>query len=276
MSATPDRSVALGFSGVNRGKDLPTLFEIEVGKTSIGADISWLSQFEEEREYCLPPLTHLQVVGTPRLEDHQGQQLSILRMRLTVNQRSKTVEQAEAARGRGEADAAATLFEKAIDARGRGLCADDKQGRDRIVAMRRVLMEVRGGGREKWEQARAKYGLASDLNDQNAFEEALALYQEALELFTEVRFQYATSMCACACIALHRGLIFHDLYVSRATGFSLPVAYILFLLLGSLFAARCLFFVFTTGGRPRLPGRGQDSREHGYHLPGPGPLRPSP
>jgi hypothetical protein len=59
MSATPDRSVALGFSGVNRGEDLPTLFEIEVGKTSIGADISWLSQFEEEREYCLPSRTDL-------------------------------------------------------------------------------------------------------------------------------------------------------------------------------------------------------------------------
>ena len=319
-------------------------FEILVGKTSIGADISWLSQFEEEQEFCYKPLTHLQLVVEARLEEHNGKQLSILQMKLTVNQRSKTVEQAEvarkdfltqlasslewdvrhwakrqellerlapeiadmraalqavvaeveasklndnkqfgtvfgrvievseekrqelaesvwqdgeAARGRGEADAAAALFAKAIDARGRGLCADDKQGRDRIVAMRRVLMEVRGGGGEKEGQAWDKVKLASDLDDQGAFEEALALYQEALELFTEVRFQYATSMCACACIALHRGLIFHDLYVSRATGFSLPVAYILFLLLGSLFAARCLLFVFTTGGRPRLPGRGQ-------------------
>ena len=150
----------------------------------------------------------------------------------------------EAARGRGEADAAAALFEKAIDARGRGLCADDKQGRDRIVAMRRVRMEVRGGGGEKREQAWDKMELAGDLYDQGAFEEALALYQEALELFTEVRFQYATSMCACACIALHRDLIFHDLYVSRATGFSLPVAYILFLLLGSLFCCPLLTFCF--------------------------------
>ena len=108
----------------------------------------------------------------------------------------------EAARGRGEVDAAAALFEKAIDARGRGLCADDKQGRDRIVAMRRVLMEVRGGGREKEEQAWDKMALASDLKGQGTFEEALALYQEALELFTEVRFQYATnvtSMCLYRC-----------------------------------------------------------------------------
>ena len=293
-------------------------FEILVGKTSIGADISWLSQFFGEKEFCYKPLTHLQLVVEARLEEHNGKQLSILQMKLTVNQRSTTVEQAEvarkdfltqlasslewdvrhwakrqellerlapeiedmraalqavvaeveasklndnehfgavfgrvievseekrqelaesvwqdgeAARGRGKADAAAALFEKAIDARGRGLCADDKQGRDRIVAMRRVLMEAKGGEEDKEQQAWAKSALASDLDDQGEFEEALALYQEALELFTEVRFQYATSMCACACIALHRGLIFHDLYVSRDW----------------LFAARCLHFVFTTG-----------------------------
>ena len=267
-------------------------FEIVVGKTSIGADISWLSQFFGEQEFCYAPLTHLQLVGEARLEEHNGKQLSILQMKLTVNQRSKTVEQAEvarkdfltqlasslecdvrhwakrqellerlapeiagmraalqavvadveasklndnelfgavfarvievseekrqelaeavwqdgeAARGRGEADATAALalFEKAIDARGRGLCADDKQGRDRIVAMRRVLMEARGGEDDKREQARAKMALASDLDDQGVFEEALALYQEALELFTEVRFQYATSMCdeyVCMCM----------------------------------------------------------------------------
>ena len=66
-------------------------FEIEVGKTSIGADISWLSQFEGEKEFCYAPLTHLQLVGTPRLEQHNGKTLSIVRLRLTVNQRSKTV-----------------------------------------------------------------------------------------------------------------------------------------------------------------------------------------
>ena len=48
-------------------------------------------------------------------------------------------------------------------------------------------------------KANAKFQWA---NGQNAYEEALALYQEAIELFTEVRFQYATSMCACACIAV--------------------------------------------------------------------------
>ena len=58
------------------------------------------------------------------------------------------------------------------------------------------------GGQHKKEQARAKAALANNLLDQGEFEEALALYQEVLELLTEVRFQYATSMCACACIAV--------------------------------------------------------------------------
>ena len=217
-------------------------FEILVGKTSIGADISWLSQFFGEKEFCYKPLTHLQLVAKARLEEHNGKQLSILQMKLTVNQRSTTVEQAEvarkdfltqlasslecdvrhwakrqellerlapeiadmraalqavvaeaeasklndnehfgavfgrvievsekkrqelaesvwqdgeAARGRGEAHAETSLFEKAIDARGRGLCADDKQGSDRIVAMRLVVMGA-WGVEDKEMQAWAK------------------------------------------------------------------------------------------------------------------------
>jgi len=93
------------------------------------------------------------------------------------------------------------------------------------------VMEVRGGERVKEEQARAKMALANDLQHQGEFEEALALYQEAIELFTEVRFQYATSMCMYRCA-------------------------------GCAFCYPLNTFVFTTGGRPRLPGRGQKPREH--------------
>ena len=248
-------------------------FEIEVGKTSIGADISWLSQFEGEKEFCYAPLTHLQLVGTPRLEQHNGKTLSIVRLRLTVNQRSKTVEQAERARkdflkqlasslewdvrhwskrqqlherlapevdamraalqtvveqavpselndntnfgvwvgrvidaseaqrrqlseavwqdgeaalARGETGEAAALFTKAIDARGRGLCADEKEGRDRVVEMRRARMRATGGGGDKKEEADAKFALANDLDEQGAYQEALELYYQAVELYTQV------------------------------------------------------------------------------------------
>ena len=68
-------------------------FEIEVGKTSFGADISWLSQFEGEKEYPFASLTHLQLMGTPRVDESLG--VSVLRIRLTVNQRIQTIKQIE-------------------------------------------------------------------------------------------------------------------------------------------------------------------------------------
>jgi len=292
MSTTPDRSVALGYSGVEIGEDLPTIFEIEVGAASIGADISWLSQFAGEKEFLYAPLTHLQIVGTPRLEIHNGNQLSIVRMQLTVNQKSKTIEQTErsrkdslgqlahelqsvvrywahqnklleclgaqmtrmrsalqtevddaeahivnnnsglatvferiintseehriiiaemvwtegkVAKARGEVSAAVKLFEIAIEARGIGLCADSKAGRDRVVEMRQQVLLDRwgkgvGGGadgvlvmREEgsgWggteQDAVDKFNLARNLLDSGDYDEAVALYQEAIALFTEV------------------------------------------------------------------------------------------
>ena len=77
--------------------DVRGRFEIEVGKTCIGADISAFSQFEGEKEYLFAPLTHLQLVGTPHVDDSLGQdrKVSVLRMRLTVNQRIQTIKQIE-------------------------------------------------------------------------------------------------------------------------------------------------------------------------------------
>jgi len=73
--------------------DVRSRFEIEVGKTSIGADISAFSQFEGEKEYLFAPLTHLEVVGTPEVDKSLG--VSVVRMRLTVNQRIQTIKQIE-------------------------------------------------------------------------------------------------------------------------------------------------------------------------------------
>ena len=66
-----------------------------MGKTSIGADISAFSQFEDEKEYLYAPLTHLQLVGEPCLAKINGCEVSVLQVHLTLNQRTKTVEQAE-------------------------------------------------------------------------------------------------------------------------------------------------------------------------------------
>ena len=94
MSTTPNREVALGYAGVASGKDLPTLFEIEVGKTCIGADISAISQFGGEGEILYTPLAMLEIIGKPRIDCSSGRELSVLRMSLTVNQKTKSVEQA--------------------------------------------------------------------------------------------------------------------------------------------------------------------------------------
>ena len=47
-STTPDRGVAVGYA---KGK-ASTVFEARMGMVDRGADISWLSQFEKEREVC--------------------------------------------------------------------------------------------------------------------------------------------------------------------------------------------------------------------------------
>ena len=46
---------------------------------------------------------------------------------------------------RGEVEEATKLLEAAIDGRGKGLCSDIKEGRDRVVEMRRELLALHAG-----------------------------------------------------------------------------------------------------------------------------------
>ena len=107
------------------------------------------------------------------------------------------MKQGEEARARGNAKEAAKLFEEAIAARGTELCADVKAGRDRVIEMRRVLLQVRGGGEgegegegegggDMEEAASSKMELAHDLEGQGKYEEALKLYEEARDMFIKV------------------------------------------------------------------------------------------
>ena len=105
MSATPSREVAMGYAGaelVEAGeeatKDLPTLYIIGVGKAAIGARIEDVSQFQSEVEYVYPPLTLLEPVNEPQLS--LDGKLSVVHLKITVNQRSTTVEDAEQDRRR--------------------------------------------------------------------------------------------------------------------------------------------------------------------------------
>ena len=86
--------VARRYSGVNEGREA-TIFKLLLGKKSLGADISWLSQFAGEAEMLFPPRAHLQVVGEPVLG---SEGVSVVTLRPTLFQKVRTVEEVEASR----------------------------------------------------------------------------------------------------------------------------------------------------------------------------------
>lgn len=74
--------------GYASGGAVGLVFEIRQGMVDRGADISWLSQYEHEREILFGPLTGLEVQGT-RIEGS----VVILEARLSVNMSALTFEQ---------------------------------------------------------------------------------------------------------------------------------------------------------------------------------------
>jgi hypothetical protein len=94
MSTTLSEEVARKHSGVNEGLEA-TIFRLELGKTSLGADITWLSQFPGEKEMLFAPRTHLQIVGKPVRSDDG---ISVVTLWPTAFQKIRTVEEVEKAR----------------------------------------------------------------------------------------------------------------------------------------------------------------------------------
>lgn len=90
MSTTVDPNVANRYSGVHQGREA-TVFELELDKMSLGADVAWLSQFAAEQEMLFPPFTHLQIVGEPR-RGEDG--VSVVTLKPTTFQNTRTVEEA--------------------------------------------------------------------------------------------------------------------------------------------------------------------------------------
>ena len=87
MSTTTDKKVAMQYSGVSQQRG--TVFEILVGRIDIGADLSWVSQYPGESEILFPPLTCLEVVGQPRVEEG----VVVFSLRANINLRGLTLEQ---------------------------------------------------------------------------------------------------------------------------------------------------------------------------------------
>ena len=90
MSTTTDAKVAVQYSGIHQGREA-TIFCLQLGKMSLGADVSWLSQFAGEKEMLFPPRTHLQIVGEPELKGG----VSVITLRPTVFQNIRSIEQVQ-------------------------------------------------------------------------------------------------------------------------------------------------------------------------------------
>ena len=94
LSMSDDEATALRYSGLADGKKA-IIFELQLGKASLGAEVEWLSQFPHERERILPPWTHLEVVGTPTVRKDGA---TVVKLRPTVFQNVRTVEEVTRAR----------------------------------------------------------------------------------------------------------------------------------------------------------------------------------
>ena len=96
MSTTRMEQVARNYSGALEGSEA-TIFKLLVDRNSIGADISWASQFPDEAEIVFPPRTHLQVLRQEVSTDG----ISVVTLRPTTFQNVRTVQEVLSSRKEG-------------------------------------------------------------------------------------------------------------------------------------------------------------------------------
>ena len=70
------------------GSERSSLFEIEVGQVDCGAYIGEFSQYAEEEEHVLGPLSHFEITG--RRREHGT---NIYSLRLNINLNSRTLQE---------------------------------------------------------------------------------------------------------------------------------------------------------------------------------------
>ena len=74
-------------------KGKPVLFRFEVGDIDRGASISFLSQYPNEEEILIPPLSYLEVIGEPFFMETDKGDVKVYHARINCNLKSQTIEE---------------------------------------------------------------------------------------------------------------------------------------------------------------------------------------
>ena len=93
LSTTKRRDIAIRYSGAERDKPIPIIFEIETGSVDRGADIRDFSQYAHEAEYLWAPGTFLEPIGLPQLEVALDSVVTVYRVRANSNLKVTTIDE---------------------------------------------------------------------------------------------------------------------------------------------------------------------------------------
>jgi hypothetical protein len=90
LSTTTNMEVAVSYLG---GKAMPVLFEFDVSDIDRGASLSFLSQYPNEDEVLIPPLSYLEVIGEPFFLHTDKGDVTVYPARINCNLKSQTIEE---------------------------------------------------------------------------------------------------------------------------------------------------------------------------------------
>ena len=86
LSTTTNELVAVSYIG---GKEMPVLFQFDVGDIDRGASLSFLSQYPNEDEVLIPPLSYLEVTGEPFFMNTDKGEVTVYPARINCNLKSQ-------------------------------------------------------------------------------------------------------------------------------------------------------------------------------------------
>jgi hypothetical protein len=86
LSTSTNEEVAASYIG---GGEMPVLFQFDVGDIDRGASLSHLSQYPNEDEVLIPPLSYLEVTGEPFFKQTDKGEVTVYPARINCNLKSQ-------------------------------------------------------------------------------------------------------------------------------------------------------------------------------------------